>query len=467
MQSLLGPILVGQRRYEPTCALLVGPFSCYCVCGTGLAFDEGEVQTSEHAAQSEVLDSISPMPKPQKSTLQDEPQASTDPLESDASPATTKLAEALGIASPRLLDARYGRSRRETCGVDTVIRSVSLEALPLMADATQQPQTLFTSRSAPQDGFLGRSYCLERAVSEGGPSGQRTIMRTINRFSSYARAILFAKHLGGHAARKGSRFEAELIQYLQDSRPPAMERLAELGWEDYCTERYELYVKWLSSPPRIMQSVKTRTDRMAECLPAVQMEDGNIRGGLFPILFTASAFPSWLSIVQSVTVLKQLSPLRRICLCSMKIGFFSFDIVVFVAVVNRLDSTGTIDLILKSPEPDSEGQEWFGITVPQRTARVRMSLKAYGISYRPVSKDHGCIESQMEISDSFPLKRVAVLLIKTGNDKFLPHLEKVNQTFRGSAIEETLNGDSQEAQETRGAFARLSRSVDEFLARQA
>uniref|UniRef100_A0A7S4TBD2 Uncharacterized protein n=1 Tax=Alexandrium monilatum TaxID=311494 RepID=A0A7S4TBD2_9DINO len=230
-------------------------------------------------------------------------------------------------------------------------------------------------------------------------------------------------------------------------------------------KHHELYCKWLSGPPRILQSVKMQTERVAKSLPAVQVEGDLIQGGLFPILVTVNSFPKWLPGIKSATLLKQLSPLRRIWLCSVKVGFFSCDVIIFVAVVNRLAVNGTIDIILKSPKPASEGQQWLGITVPARTATVRMSLNAVGMSYTPISSDRGPIEAQMELADNFPMKRVAVLLIKYGSDMFMPQLGKAQNVFRGSAIEDMLNEDTRQARQTRQELFRLNQSV-EFLARQ-
>jgi len=515
MRPIFPPVQLGPRTYEPTCALLVGSFSCYCVC---VAPDSHRLPEAAAYAKAEVVVPERP------SALQTLDEADSDLPEINNAltrkaydTGGVKLAEAQ-VEEPILMHGRKVfegdqlkvRQVPESCPATPpgfhagVRRSLSAssgstweatfgstdgcDATPASLISWAQSKTSLRRSSCPVshgghanpkqrwwsdfqasqalDDHSSRSSKFERRVSDVVSNGHQSLLRTVRRLSAYARAALFMQYLQGRRKREGEHFEAELLRYLEETRPPATDKLAALGWEDYGTEHYELYCKWLSSPPRILQSVKMRTDRVVESLPAVQVEGDLIQGGLFPILVTVNSFPKWLPGIKSATLLKQLSPLRRIWLCSAKVGFFSFDFVVFVAVVNRLAVNGTIDIILKSPKPASEGQQWLGITVPERTATVRMSLKACGMSYTPVSRDHGLVESQMELADSFPMKRVAVLLIKSCNDRFMPQLWKAQNAFRGSAIEEILNADTQQARQTRQALLRLNQSVEEFLARR-
>lgn len=454
MRRFFGPVQVGQHAYEPTCALIVGPFSCFCVSATPDYLWEEVV--APHAAQEKIPASLELKAPAEDEAVTPAPKAHRDdpvapPPEEGQRRHEVKLREmsepipekALGASGPRLLGVDLERMVASRCCSEDVSPSRALDEL------LSEGQAMLT-----------------RTVSEGGQAGRKSLATVVRRLSSIARGALFAKYGGDRSEREAEQFESELLEYLRDTHPPAVDRLAEMGWEDHCTKRYELYLKWLCGPPRIMLSVQTRTDRMVSCLPAVRAEGGLISGGLFPILCTVNSFPKWMPIVQSATLLKQLSPLRRIWHCSVRVGFFSFDFIVFVAVVDRLATAGRIDIILKSPEPDSEGQQWLGITVPPRECSIRMGLKAYGMSYTPISKEHGLVEAQMELSDKFPLKRLAVLLIKSANDKFLPQMEKVNSTFQGSGIDEILNAETKEAQQTRQALFRLSQSVDEYLARQ-
>jgi len=180
--------------------------------------------------------------------------------------------------------------------------------------------------------------------------------------------------------------------------------------------------------------VKT-ADQVA-AFPLVAVEGTALSGGAIPIFTSLCQWPFWVPFCTSSELLKRFSATRAMWLLCFAIpNVLEFDTVVLVAVEDRLESAGCIDVVMRSPRCGRQGGSWLGVTVPQSAVDMRIPIVSLSLQFCPLEPEHGNCVFHCEVVDKLRMDWLTVLFWRTMSSRVLQSIMDMHQKWSGSELE--------------------------------
>lgn len=266
-----------------------------------------------------------------------------------------------------------------------------------------------------------------------------------------------------------------LTRRLEAERPPEdREQLLAAGWCDCSRPTAKVYLKAQpqcagESYPRVSVSIQCETQDQVQSLPLIAADHDKICGGALAIYYSILHWPLWFPFCDSCQLLKQITPLRSIWLQRFKIMGITAEQIVFIALEDRLDTVGCIEIVMRSPPLGMEGRRWLGITVPEKTARFRVQMVSFRLAGYPTSGEHSRVEFQCELFDisRTGVTWVEVMFWQTISTRIAPLMAKVQSQFAGSELDEHYNSLACQGAEIRNALLGIHKHMRHVLGDQA
>eukprot|EP00928_Gymnodinium_smaydae_P090574 TRINITY_DN74361_c0_g1_i1.p1 TRINITY_DN74361_c0_g1~~TRINITY_DN74361_c0_g1_i1.p1 ORF type:complete len:393 (-),score=28.99 TRINITY_DN74361_c0_g1_i1:224-1402(-) len=251
---------------------------------------------------------------------------------------------------------------------------------------------------------------------------------------------------------------------LDQSRPPeSSSELRAQGWRDASRPTFSIFLKCPKHPPRLFVTMRGQLRDQAKGLPLVDVKQDVVRGGLLPIFLAVGQWPSWVPFCIGARLIARIGPCKEMWLVRFRIALITADVVIHYAVIDRLKTAGCLDLVICSPDEGMEGKSWLGITVPPKTAQLRVAIKSFRITLKPKSACDGLVEMQTEMVDVLQIEWIHTLFWGTLGSHCLSIIANMHKQFSGSAIDRYYNGTDEVSTGARTYIEELSRAVHAFL----
>ncbi|CAE8665593.1 unnamed protein product [Polarella glacialis] len=250
---------------------------------------------------------------------------------------------------------------------------------------------------------------------------------------------------------------ADLVQQLDGSKPPAeAEELKVGGWQDLSQPGATVFLKMVKTPKMTSRvSIKVQTRDQANEFHLVKMDRGRLAGGAVLIFTAIEHWPLWFPFCQSTQKLAQVSPTSSIHLVKFKILFLTIDLVLLVSFANRLDASGSIDIMFKTPLNGLKNRTWLGIPVPKPSAALRQVVTCMRLSLVPKTLDSGVIVFQAETKDEVQIPWVSKLFWQACSTRIIGLIMGMQDRFDGSVLDAHFNAVSEEASQRRALMSEL------------
>eukprot|EP00812_Abedinium_dasypus_P009444 NODE_3133_length_825_cov_268.007792.p2 GENE.NODE_3133_length_825_cov_268.007792~~NODE_3133_length_825_cov_268.007792.p2 ORF type:complete len:231 (+),score=86.41 NODE_3133_length_825_cov_268.007792:3-695(+) len=193
-----------------------------------------------------------------------------------------------------------------------------------------------------------------------------------------------------------------------------------------------IFLKLTTKPSKYFVKMDCMYSDFVPSFPFFAFEEGRLVGGAMPIFINCLRWPSWYPFCKQAEVLGVLSETQVVYQITFKIGFITADVVMLVAMVDRLLEDGTYLTVLASAPPGIDGQQWLGITVPPCKTMVREVVDAAVLKCKPDRLDGGQLTFYIEGPEEIGIEWVAKLYWKTCCTKVVPLIAKQLPHFRGS-----------------------------------
>mmetsp|Transcript_154877 Transcript_154877/g.288824 ORF Transcript_154877/g.288824 Transcript_154877/m.288824 type:complete len:431 (-) Transcript_154877:50-1342(-) len=239
------------------------------------------------------------------------------------------------------------------------------------------------------------------------------------------------------------------------------------GWQCDRTSTSQVFSKFPKdpAPARVLGDIRLNTiDQVPEFPIAIVNEEGELRGGAAPVYLSVGTWPSWFPFMHKCTKLGTLTDYEEIWHVEAKIAMFKADCVVMGSYQDRLDDLGQLQVVFITPPQGSEGQEWLGITVPQKVGPLRVPLNKMRLCLKPVTKGTSVVHFQVDYVDILGLEWVAKMVFKTLSQMVVPKIRDQIDAFAGSALEAFLR--APENYRRRDLYMEMHQRVKGFVARR-
>lgn len=253
-------------------------------------------------------------------------------------------------------------------------------------------------------------------------------------------------------------------RYLEANQPPSdTGSLRASGWRDVSKPTAKVFL--LYQPDRVVANIDVQTRQQLPSFPILEVNGDEIKGGAIPIFWKIGQWPTWFPFCESATLLTRLAADREVWHVKFRIAILTVDMVLFVALIDRLDTDGCVDIIMRSPPLGSEGQSWLGVQVPEVSGKFRCCCNAYRISLWPTSKYEGRVRVHSEMDGGCPssFEWIGTLFWQTVSTRVIAMIAKVQSRWSGSKLD--VHFGSSDAKDERQVFLGINERLDEFLAR--
>jgi len=211
-------------------------------------------------------------------------------------------------------------------------------------------------------------------------------------------------------------------------------------------------------------------------IPLLEVKDEKIVCGTIPTIWALHYWPLWFPFCESNKLLRRFSPSSFVMNCTLKVLFLRLDFVLFIDIADKLHtSEECLEILMRSPPPGSEGQEWMGITVPPKCGSLpRLCVRDSSLRLKPLSMDHYQCDLQMDLEDQANAPQWAkVFVFQQLAVRILPELCKFQSKIPGSALDKFLNtrgpggGDTVETIDPDGLeyIFNMQKSIEKFVAK--
>jgi len=211
-------------------------------------------------------------------------------------------------------------------------------------------------------------------------------------------------------------------------------------WHDASRPGVQLFLKFPRQPDHLLINVALRIRDQVPCLPLIDAQGEALHGGLIPIFCAPALWPTWLPFCESTRLLRNISLGQEIWQLNFRCAFVTADCIVYLSLCNRLEQTGSIDVVIGSPDIAMEGRHWLGAKVPKRTAQLRVPVRSCRISLWPTGVSDGVAQMQVDLIDLLKIKWIHLLFWRTMSTWALPTVAKMHARFKGSALDRYYNG---------------------------
>lgn len=218
---------------------------------------------------------------------------------------------------------------------------------------------------------------------------------------------------------------------------------------------------------RVVVYINMKTQDQTPSFPLICFDGDRVSGGGLVIYFTLKYWPLWFPFSQKMTLLKVFSPFEHIWVHQVKILWFTVDTVHLIALQDKLDTDGYLEVLMRSPPVGMDGKKWLGVEIPKTDTRYRAQLVAVRLALYPTSAEHCKIVSQAEIYDFLGggINWIMVMIWQTFALKIVPMLMKTHAKFDGSEIDEHYkSGEGERAiPGTQESFHTIHQKIQKFL----
>jgi len=234
----------------------------------------------------------------------------------------------------------------------------------------------------------------------------------------------------------------QVEKHLDMTRPPEnSQELVAAGWRDASRPSAKLFLRFLKNPRKMHVVVKVCTQDQTKHFPLVDAPvGGRFQGGAIPIFWALGQWPLWFPFCDSTELLSQPAPDRAIWRVRFKIAMITVDAVLCCCLLDKLETTGCVEVVMWSPPNSKAGQEWLGITVPKDTAQFRAEFCALRLSLRATGPAQGEVRLQCDMYDNIGLDWLSVLFWQTACTRVVPLIARMQAKFAGSAIDKFYTG---------------------------
>jgi len=258
---------------------------------------------------------------------------------------------------------------------------------------------------------------------------------------------------------------AHLLQRLDANLPPAKEsQLKTEGWCDASRPTARLFLKTMNEGQHVrsLVSLNVRTEHQEPDFPIIKYDGSTFEGGAVPIFWSLGHWPTWFPFCHSAKLIGKLGPDRMIWHVKQKIAFITADVVLYVAIIDRLDTDGTINIVMKSPESIYEGKPWLGgIVIPPQDAQFRVAFESLRLSLRPTSMKSGVVNFQCEQVDTMYIKWIHLLFWQTACTRIAPIIARMQQRYANSEIDRFYRNEGAEQRDLFiGIFGKLKSCLE-------
>lgn len=251
------------------------------------------------------------------------------------------------------------------------------------------------------------------------------------------------------------------------SGPSTEAEYAAQGWKYDKTSSSQVWSKFPKDPPpaRVLGDIRLNTiDQVPDFPLAIVTEQGELMGGAGPVYLSVGTWPSWFPFMHKCTKLGTLTDTEEIWHVEAKVAMFKADCVVMGSYQDRLDDLGQLQVVFIAPPAGSEGEQWLGITVPQKVGPLRIPVNKMRLTLQPTTEGSSVVHFQVDHVDILGLEWVAKMVFSTLSKMVVPQIRKQIQAFSGSALEAFLRDPANVRRKT--LYIEMHRRVREFVARR-
>eukprot|EP00931_Biecheleriopsis_adriatica_P107767 TRINITY_DN82097_c0_g1_i1.p1 TRINITY_DN82097_c0_g1~~TRINITY_DN82097_c0_g1_i1.p1 ORF type:complete len:415 (-),score=90.15 TRINITY_DN82097_c0_g1_i1:60-1256(-) len=260
-------------------------------------------------------------------------------------------------------------------------------------------------------------------------------------------------------------FLAALEKQLDEKKPPTDSlELKAANWQDISTTKALCFVKCVKTPVMKTQvCMDIQTKDQAEYFPWVLLKDGHLAGGTIPIFLALEHWPLWFPFCQKVQKVVNIDACSSVYYLRFKIAFITADMIMLASLVDKLDSTGSVELLFATPPANSEGSQWMGAMVPQKLtglSSVRVTIPSMRLSMRPGSLASGQFIFQAETLDEIQVPWVTKLFWQACGNRLIGLIMSMQNKYSGSVLEAHFSKTGKEAEETRNFYQHLYSRIE-------
>eukprot|EP00438_Fugacium_kawagutii_P032844 Skav224536 [mRNA] locus=scaffold388:754282:779504:+ [translate_table: standard] len=148
------------------------------------------------------------------------------------------------------------------------------------------------------------------------------------------------------------------------------------------------------------RSRRSQQDQVAT-IPLLEVKEDRIVCGTIPTIWAMPHWPLWFPFCDSCRLLRRFSPSCFVMNCTLKVLFLHIDFICFVDITDKLHtSEECLEILMRSPPPGSEGQEWMRTTIPPKCGSLpRICVRNAALRLRPTAHDQFQCDLQMELDD--------------------------------------------------------------------
>eukprot|EP00929_Paragymnodinium_shiwhaense_P115103 TRINITY_DN83712_c0_g1_i1.p1 TRINITY_DN83712_c0_g1~~TRINITY_DN83712_c0_g1_i1.p1 ORF type:complete len:415 (+),score=83.54 TRINITY_DN83712_c0_g1_i1:223-1467(+) len=263
-------------------------------------------------------------------------------------------------------------------------------------------------------------------------------------------------------------FVLETLGMATDDTPPTRaDQCAEYGWKDISKATAQVLYKPKTAPPRDCIYIGVQSKEQVKELQLLDFNGTSIRGGAMPTVWAVEHWPLWFPFCESTKVLKRFGPDRFILQLNLKIMFVRLDILLFAAILDKLETDGAIEVIFRSPPTGSEGKEWLGIEVPPKPGWLpRICVQHCQLLIQPSCMRHVRLSMRADVEDVGGMAEwIKVFLFQQIAIRVIPEVAKFQPKIPGSPLDHYLNG-GLEKEDSDYMFC-LYRRIEEAVSRKS
>lgn len=198
-----------------------------------------------------------------------------------------------------------------------------------------------------------------------------------------------------------------------------------------------------TNPPSDLVLMSITSKDQVPTIPLLEVKDDKIVCGTIPTIWALPHWPMWFPFCESNKVLRRLSPSCFVINCTLKVLFLRIDFILFVDIADKLHtSEECLEILMRSPPPGSEGQQWMGVTIPPKCGSLpRICLINSALRLKPTAMDQFQVDLQMELDDPAGAPQwVKTFIFQQLAIRIIPELCKFQSKIPGSALDKFLNG---------------------------
>lgn len=197
------------------------------------------------------------------------------------------------------------------------------------------------------------------------------------------------------------------------------------------------------NPPSDLVLMSITSKDQVPTIPLLEVKDERIVCGTIPTIWALPHWPMWFPFCESNKVLRRFSPSCFVIDCTLKVLFLRIDFILFVDIADKLHtSEECLEILMRSPPPGSEGQQWMGVTIPPKCGSLpRICLRNAALRLKPTAMDQFQVDLQMELDDPAGAPQWAkIFVFQQLAIRIIPELCKFQSKIPGSSLDKFLNG---------------------------